>query len=63
MIRPFGKIHRPYAGTVVTAERGPRVLLNTYPGCIIGIAFRLPDSPKNYVRPVHYALSIVWGKP
>ena len=61
---PLGKLRKPRAVTVRTANRPPLVMLNRYPGQVIGVQFRLPqllgpaDAP-----PVHLALGIIWASP
>ena len=58
---PLGKLCKPRALVVHPADRAPFVMLNRYPGQVIGVAFRLPDL---YDRPgFHLQLSIVWAKP
>jgi len=62
-IKYLGKLRWPWKASVVTpAMRAPLVMLNRYPGQIIGIAFRLPDEPV-YARRVHKQLSITWARP
>lgn len=62
-IKGLGKLRWPWHAVVVTpAERAPLVMLNRYPGQIIGIAFRLPDEPV-YNQGVHKQLSILWARP
>ena len=62
-IKYLGKLRWPWHAIVVTpANRAPLVMLNRYPGQIIGIAFRLPDEAV-YSRRVHKQLSILWARP
>lgn len=62
-LRIFGKLRWPWYATVVTpAERAPVVMLNRYPGQVIGVAFRLPDE-HYFSRIVHKQLSILWARP
>lgn len=62
-LRYFGKLRWPWKAIVVTpAERPPIVMLNRYPGKIIGIAFRLP-SELRYNRRIFKQLSILWARP
>ena len=59
----LGKLRWPWRAVVVTpAELAPLVMLNRYPGQVIGIAFRLPDESV-YHRKVHRQLSILWARP
>lgn len=62
-LRIFGKLRWPWRAIVVTpAERAPLVMLNRYPGQVIGVAFRLPDEPY-FSRRIHKQLSILWARP
>lgn len=62
-IKGLGKLRWPWKAVVVTpAERAPLVMLNRYPGQVIGIAFRLPGEPV-YGRSIHKQLSILWARP
>lgn len=62
-IKGLGKLRWPWHAVVVTpAVRAPLVMLNRYPGQVIGIAFRLPDEPV-FQRRVHKQLSIMWSRP
>lgn len=62
-IRGLGILRWPWRAVVVTpADRAPLVMLNRYPGQVIGIAFRLPDEPVYDCR-VHKQLSIRWASP
>ncbi|WP_138172999.1 hypothetical protein [Microbacterium sp. 5K110] len=47
---------------VTPAERAPLVMLNRYPGQVIGVAFRLPDE-LYFDRRIHKQLSITWSRP
>lgn len=62
-IKGLGKMRWPWHAVVVTpAERAPLVMLNRYPGQVIGVAFRLPDEPY-FDRRIHKQLSITWSRP
>lgn len=62
-LRIFGKPRWPWKAIVVTpADRAPLVMLNRYPGQVIGIAFRLPSEPY-YNRLIFKQLSILWARP
>lgn len=62
-VRGLGKLRWPWKASVVTpADLAPRVMLNRYPGQIIGIAFRLPDE-QHFNRAIHKQLSITWARP
>ena len=62
-VRGLGRLRWPWRAVVVTpAVRAPLVMLNRYPGQVIGIAFRLPDEPV-FHRRVHKQLSILWARP
>jgi hypothetical protein len=58
----LGKLRWPWkAVTVTPANRPPLVILNRYPGQVIGIAFRLPDEEALSGRVTHKQLSILWA--
>jgi hypothetical protein len=62
-IKYLGKLRWPWHAVVVTpAVRAPIMMLNRYPGQVIGIAFRLPDEPV-FARLVYKQLSILWARP
>lgn len=62
-VKGLGKLRWPWkAVTVTPAERPPLIVLNRYPGQIIGIAFRLPSEPV-HDRVHHKQLSILWARP
>lgn len=58
---PLGKLSRPYATICRAAYRPPLVMLNRYPGQVIGICFRLPAFVTESRG--HPYLSIVWARP
>ena len=58
---PLGKLIMPYAVICQAAERPPLVMLNRYPGQVIGIGFRLPAFVAGSHG--HPYLSIVWARP
>ena len=58
---PLGELCRPRAVTCRGADRPPLVMLNRYPGQVIGICFRLP--PFTAGMRGHPYLSIVWARP
>lgn len=62
-VKFLGKLRWPWRVLVVTpGERPPLVVLNRYPGQVIGAGFRLPDEPYAYGG-VHKQLSILWAEP
>jgi hypothetical protein len=60
---PLGWPLSPRACVVTPAERPPLVVLNRYPGQVIGIAVRLPAEQELGGRLRHHALSLLWSEP
>ena len=62
-VKFLGRLRWPWKLAVVNpADRPPLVVLNRYPGQVIGVAFRLPDEPVWGGRMRHKQLSILWAQ-
>ncbi len=62
-VPPLGWPLKFRAVTVTPAQRHPLVVLNRYPGQVIGFALRLPDSDDPHSSVKHRALSVLWAEP
>ena len=61
-VRFLGRLMCPWKFAVVTpAYKPPLVVLNRYPGQVIGVAFRLPDETVCGDHLSHKQLSIMWA--
>lgn len=62
-VPPLGWPLQFRACTVTPADRPPLVMLNRYPGQVIGLGIRLPDEEELGGRIRHHQLSVLWSQP